>query len=195
MTVSFSLSWHSPHNNRPVGAFFALYAKHQGAHVIGSAGSDDKVQYLLEELHLDAAFNYKTQDMRTELGKFASSGLDVYVDNVGGETLDIAMEHLKERTHIIVIGNLAVANPKTPYSLKNWGMVINKSLTLHGLTAFHHLEKFPQLWEEVGPLVESGEWKTQKSTVVDGLETAPKTFVDYLGGKYHGKVMIKVSDL
>ncbi|KAK3820237.1 MAG: hypothetical protein J3Q66DRAFT_368243 [Benniella sp.] len=179
----------------PVGAFFALYAKHQGAFVIGSAGSEQKVQYLLKDLGLDAAFNYKTQDMRSELKKLAPSGLDVYVDNVGGETLDIAMEHLKDKTHILVIGNLAVANPKTPYLPKNWGMVIQKSLTLHGLTAFHHLDMFPQLWEEVGPLVERGEWKSQQSTVVEGLETAPKTFVDYLFGKYHGKVLIKVSDL
>ncbi|KAF9937250.1 hypothetical protein BGZ65_001637 [Modicella reniformis] len=180
----------------PVGGFFALYAKHQGAFVIGSAGSDDKVQYLLNDLHLDAAFNYKTQDMRTELQRLAPSGrLDVYVDTVGGETLDIAMEHLKDKSHILVIGNMAEANSKTPYVPKNWKMVISKSLTLHGFTAFHHFDKFPQLWEEIGPLIESGKWKSQKNTVEEGLESAPKTFVDYLRGKYHGKVMIKVSDL
>lgn len=181
--------------NSPVGAFFALYAKHQGAYVIGSAGSDDKVHYLLNDLHLDAAFNYKTQDTRAELSKLAPQGLDVYVDNVGGETLDIALELLKAKTDVIVIGNLAVANSKTAYALKNWDMIIHKSLTIHGFTAFHHLDKFSQLWDEVGPLVKSGEWKSQNNIVKDGLETAPKAFVDYMDGKYHGKVLIKVGDL
>lgn len=38
-----------------------LAKKHFGTRVIGSAGSDEKVEYL-HKLGFDAAFNYKTQD-------------------------------------------------------------------------------------------------------------------------------------
>ncbi|KAG0028456.1 hypothetical protein BGZ81_004736 [Podila clonocystis] len=64
----------------PAGTFFAILAKCEGAFVVGSAGSDDKVQYLLENIGLDAGFNYKTQDARAELAKAAPpQGLDFAV--------------------------------------------------------------------------------------------------------------------
>ncbi|KAG0030631.1 hypothetical protein BGZ82_007339 [Podila clonocystis] len=61
----------------PVGTFFAILAKCEGTFVVGSAGLDDKVQYLLENIGLDAGFNYKTQDARDELAKAAPQGLDI----------------------------------------------------------------------------------------------------------------------
>ncbi|KAF9946138.1 hypothetical protein BGZ70_003387, partial [Mortierella alpina] len=92
----------------PVGTFFALLAKRAGAFVIGSAGSDDKIQYLLKDIGLDAAFNYKTQDPRAQLDAAAPGGIDVYFDLVGGETLDVALEKLKDRGQVLAVGNLSV---------------------------------------------------------------------------------------
>jgi NADPH-dependent curcumin reductase CurA len=63
--------------------------------VIGSVGSDEKLKFIKEELGFDGGFNYKKERtgdalkrLLTELGK---GGLDVYYDNVGGETLDAAL--------------------------------------------------------------------------------------------------------
>ncbi len=53
-----------------------------GCIVIGIAGSDEKVNYLLNDLKLDAAFNYKTTDLATSLAKIAPQGIDCYFDNV-----------------------------------------------------------------------------------------------------------------
>ncbi len=39
---------------------------------------------------------------------------------------------------------------------------------------------------------ESSEFKTQKSTVIQGLENAGQAFADYIAGKYHGKVIVQV---
>ena len=35
-------------------------AKIKGCHVVGSAGSEEKVEWLLDEARIDYAFNYKT---------------------------------------------------------------------------------------------------------------------------------------
>jgi len=43
--------------------------------------------------------------------------------------------------------------------------------------------------------VERGEIPQQQETVVKGLENAPAAFVDYLDGKYHGKVLVEVATL
>jgi NADPH-dependent curcumin reductase CurA len=50
--------------------------------VIGFAGSDDKVKWLMDDLKFDAAFNYKTKDITTALKEAAPEGVDCYFDNV-----------------------------------------------------------------------------------------------------------------
>ena len=53
-----------------------------GCFVIGFAGSDDKVKWLLEELGFDKAYNYKTVDWNAALSEAAPDGVDCYFDNV-----------------------------------------------------------------------------------------------------------------
>ncbi|KAF9291325.1 hypothetical protein BGZ68_004413 [Mortierella alpina] len=177
----------------PVGTLFALLAKRAGAFVIGSAGSDDKVQYLLKDIGLDAAFNYKTQDTRAQLDAAAPDGIDIYFDLVGGETLDIALEKLKNSGKVIAVGNLSVVNGKTPYLTKNLHLIVLKALTINGFSTFPHYQKFPEFWRKFVPLVASGEFKTQKPTVIQGLENAGQAYADYFDGKYKGKVAVQVS--
>ena len=61
-------------------------AKLKGCRVIGSAGSAEKVAWL-EELGFDEAFDYREADTREALRE----GIDLYFDNVGGATLEVAL--------------------------------------------------------------------------------------------------------
>ena len=74
-----------------VGSLVAQMAKIRGHRVIGSAGSDEKVAYLLDELGVDAAFNYKAGPLPELLRDAAPDGIDVYFDNVGGDHLEAAL--------------------------------------------------------------------------------------------------------
>ncbi|KAF9178613.1 hypothetical protein BGZ49_005301, partial [Haplosporangium sp. Z 27] len=179
----------------PVGSFFGILAKRQGAFVIGSAGSDEKVDYIVKELGFDVGINYKTKDLNSELSAAAPNGIDIYFDLVGGETLDIAFNKLKQSGQAVIVGNTSEFGADGPYTFKNFREITVKGLSVNGFTAFHHLHKFTQFWDEFKPLVADGTIKTQKQTVVKGLENAPQAFVDYLAGKYHGKVVIQVGDL
>lgn len=67
-----------------VGSLVGQLAKREGLRVVGSAGSDEKVKYLIEKLGFDAAFNYKTESPDKALPKYIPEGLDIYYDNVGG---------------------------------------------------------------------------------------------------------------
>jgi NADPH-dependent curcumin reductase CurA len=58
-------------------------AKIKGLKVIGSAGDDDKVDYLLNELKIDHAFNYKKANLDQTLKEICPDGIDIYFDNVG----------------------------------------------------------------------------------------------------------------
>ncbi|KAG8894742.1 hypothetical protein FRC01_012781 [Tulasnella sp. 417] len=84
--------------------FYALakakkIAKQQGLKVIGSTGSDEKVKYLKEELGLDAAFNYKTEDIDAVLKR--EGPIDIYWDHIGGKTLQTVLDHLNPFGRVI----------------------------------------------------------------------------------------------
>jgi len=74
-----------------VGQVVGQIAKHEGLKVIGSVGSDEKLKYITEELGFDDGFNYKTENPGDALERLAPQGLDIYFENVGGETLDAAI--------------------------------------------------------------------------------------------------------
>jgi NADPH-dependent curcumin reductase CurA len=79
-----------------VGSQVGQIAKLKGAsRVIGSAGSDEKVKLLVEEYGFDAAFNYKNGPVWEQLKEAAPDGIDVYLDNVGGEHLEAAIDALR----------------------------------------------------------------------------------------------------
>ena len=79
-----------------VGQLVGQMAKMEGLTVLGSVGSDAKLDYILKDLGFDGGFNYKTEDTGEALARLAPSGLDIYYDNVGGEQLDAALLAMKD---------------------------------------------------------------------------------------------------
>lgn len=116
-----------------VGAMVGQLAKREGLRVIGSAGSDEKVAYIKEELGFDEAFNYKTESPWTAVKKYAPEGVDIYFDNVGGETLDAVLENANDYARFIECGMISqynLADKKDLYALKNMLLVVPKRLTI-----------------------------------------------------------------
>lgn len=94
-----------------VGQIVGQLAKREGLVVIGSVGSDEKLKFIQETLGFDGAFNYKTespaQGLERVLKELGKPGLDIYYDNVGGETLDAAIAAMNER------GRIGMPSPST----------------------------------------------------------------------------------
>lgn len=98
-----------------VGSQVGQLARLKGAsRVIGSAGSDEKVKWLVEELGFDAAFNYKNGPVRDQLRAAAPDGIDVYFDNVGGEHLEAAISSLNVHGRATICGMIAGYNDTEP---------------------------------------------------------------------------------
>lgn len=79
-----------------VGQVVGQMAKMYGMKVIGSTGSPEKVDFVVNELGFDAAWNYKTEKTADALDRLAPEGIDVYYDNVGGEQLETALTKMKD---------------------------------------------------------------------------------------------------
>ncbi|KAF9040088.1 alcohol dehydrogenase [Panaeolus papilionaceus] len=174
----------------PVGSLVIQLAKAQGLKVIASAGSEDKVAFM-KEIGADVAFNYKTTNTSEVLER--EGGIDIYWDNVGGETLEAALEHAKMNARFIECGMISgYNNGGTP--IKNLSHVIAKSITISGFIVWRLEENWgKKFWEYVAPRVASGEIK-YKEQVYNGLDKEPQAILDVQKGNNTGKVVIHVAD-
>ncbi len=83
-----------------VGQIVGQIAKREGLTVIGSVGSDEKLEFIKQELHFDGGFNYKKEKPSDALARLAPDGIDIYYENVGGEQLDAALAAMKDHGRI-----------------------------------------------------------------------------------------------
>jgi len=87
-----------------VGQLVGQIAKREGLRVVGSVGSDEKLDFILAELGFDGGFNYKNEKAADALPRLAPTGIDIYFDNVGGEQLEAALDHMNIGGRIAVCG-------------------------------------------------------------------------------------------
>lgn len=95
-----------------VGQVVGQIAKREGLKVIGSVGSDEKLDFILKDLGFDGGFNYKKEKPLDALKRLAPEGIDIYYENVGGEHLQAALECLNQWGRIVACG--MVSNPLLP---------------------------------------------------------------------------------
>jgi NADPH-dependent curcumin reductase CurA len=176
-----------------VGNVAGQLAKLRGCRVIGSAGSIEKVMFLREECGFDIAFDYKTGPVLEQLNLEAPDGIDVYFDNVGGETLEAALSALRVHGRIIACGGISGYNEEKPRpGPSNLFNVTAKRLTMKGFIVRDWLERQGEFEKEVGGYFRAGKLKN-KETVVEGIEQAVGAFIGLFAGKNIGKMVVKLN--
>ncbi|KAF8904154.1 hypothetical protein CPB85DRAFT_1538295 [Mucidula mucida] len=174
-----------------VGSMVIQLAKLDGLKVIGSAGSDAKVQFM-KEIGADVAFNYKTTDTLEVLKK--EGPLDVYWDNVGGSTLDAAIESMKDFGRIIVCGMISSYNDAKGQTYKNLWQIFARSLSINGFLEWFLAPKWTDEFYRVVPQkLASGEIK-YKEEITKGLEGAGEAIRKIQMGENLGKSVIVVAN-
>ncbi len=176
-----------------VGSVVGQIAKLKGAsRVVGSAGSDDKVAFLTDELGFDAAFNYKSGSVAKQLLGAAPDGIDVYFDNVGGDHLQAALHALKPFGRVALCGAISVYNNTEPApGPNNLAMAIGKQLTLRGFIVSTFDSLRAQFATEVGGWLADGSLRNDE-TVVEGIENAADAFIGLLAGANTGKMVVSI---
>ncbi|MFK8025600.1 MAG: NADP-dependent oxidoreductase [Ilumatobacter sp.] len=174
-----------------VGSVVGQIAKLKGAsHVVGSAGSDDKVALLTDEIGFDAAFNYKSGPVTKQLLGAAPNGIDVYFDNVGGEHLQAALHALKPFGRVALCGAISVYNNTEPApGPNNMALAIGKQLTMRGFIVSSYDSMREDFVREVGGWLADGSLRNDE-TIVDGIENAADAFIGMLAGANTGKMLV-----
>ncbi|KAF9572311.1 hypothetical protein EC968_010035 [Mortierella alpina] len=178
-----------------VGQLVGQMAKRLGLRVVGSAGSDDKVEYLLKDLKFDAAFNYKKGNILQNLKAAAPEGIDIYYENVGGEQLEAALDVMKMHGRVIACGMISQYNTQEPYGIRNLIQVVGKRITIRGfIVSDFAAECSADFAKDVGSWLVNGEI-IYKEDIAVGIDSAPDAFIGMLKGKNFGKQVVKIADL
>lgn len=177
-----------------VGSTAGQIARLLGAeHVIGSAGSDQKVSALTQRYGYTSAFNYKSAPVRAQLPQAAPNGIDVYFDNVGGDHLEAALDVLNRHGRVALCGAISAYNSEqTEPGPDNMGNIIKQGLSLRGFTLGDHLDLAPEFNQRMSTWFTNGQI-TFDETVVDGLENTVDAFLDMMRGANTGKMVVRTA--
>jgi NADPH-dependent curcumin reductase CurA len=176
-----------------VGSATGQIAKLKGCRVIGTAGSDEKCDYIVNELGFDACINYKTQDLNEAMKAACPDGIDVYVDNVGGAVLQAVLRRINVHARIPLVGLISQYNTD-PKALAgpNLGPILTNRVKLQGMIIFDHFDRFPPFLEDMSGWLREGKVKYRED-VIEGLENAPQALFGLFSGENIGKRVVKVS--
>ena len=175
-----------------VGSLAAQIAKLRGHYTIGSAGSAAKVRFLLDELGLDAAFNYRDGPVLDQLREAAPDGIDVYFDNVGGDHLEAALATLRNWGRAALCGAISEYESTGPTpGPSNLFQATARNLTLRGFRGSAYQHRLPDVVSELGGWLAEGRLH-YRETVIEGLERAPEALMRVLAGDTTGKALVQI---
>ncbi|MDE1674268.1 zinc-binding dehydrogenase [Nocardia gipuzkoensis] len=89
------------------GSIAGRIAKTLGCRVIGIAGGAKKCSLSTDRAGLDAAIDYKRDDIDLRLTELAPDGVDVFLDAIGGRILEHGLAHLARRGRVVLAGAIS----------------------------------------------------------------------------------------
>uniref|UniRef100_A0A0A9FIZ7 Enoyl reductase (ER) domain-containing protein n=1 Tax=Arundo donax TaxID=35708 RepID=A0A0A9FIZ7_ARUDO len=176
-----------------VGQLVGQLAKLTGCYVVGSAGSDEKVDLLKTKFGFDDAFNYKKeQDLNAALKRFFPEGIDIYFENVGGPTLDAVLLNMRNRGRIPACGMISQYNLDQPEGAHNLFQIVAKRLRMEGFLSFDYFGQYRKFEEEMAGYLKDGKISYVED-VVEGLEKAPAALIRLFTGHNVGKQLVAIA--
>ena len=178
-----------------VGHIVGQLAKIRGCRVVGVAGTDAKNARLVDELGFDAVANYRDGGFRQALKEATPDGVDVYFDNTGGTVLGSALFRMNLRGRISCCGVVSQYDTSSPEPGPRGipGLLVNKRIRMEGFLVFDYADRYGEARADMQAWMASGEL-TPWVDEFDGLESAPRAFVDLLAGGNVGKRFVRVAD-
>ena len=173
-----------------VGSAVAQIAKIKGAYVVGIAGGQEKVDFCINELGLDACIDYKAGNIDQQLTEAMPNGVDIYFDNVGVPILDNVLDHINERSVTLICGAInqfqhmdLVAGPSLYLRLAE------RLSVMKGFTYYHYLDYFDESTEQLKNWILTGQLKHFEHHE-QGLENFHHSFNLLFTGGNLGKLII-----
>ncbi|MDC0074933.1 NADP-dependent oxidoreductase [Alphaproteobacteria bacterium] len=169
------------------GSIAGQIAKMNGSRVVGICGSDEKVNWITNELGFDVGINYKkTKNLMISLKKACPNGVDTHYDNVGGEIMQKISSLHNDGNRYRLVGIISDYNT-IPKDKKFWSWPYEKPMfVVHDYT-----NDYKNGIKTLAKWVKQGKLKYRED-IIEGIENTPRAFIDMLNGGNIGKRLIKI---
>ena len=175
----------------PVGCMVGQIAQIHGVEVIGIAGSDEKCNTVRDVFGFNDCINYKTEDIDQRIKELCPNGIDIYFDNVGGDTLDIMTRNLAYEARIVLCGFMTQYNLSTPPPGPNLGPIVGARAIIRGVVVYDHYDKQDEFISKAGKWIQDGKVKFIEDEVI-GIENTPAQFCKLMRGENFGKTIVTI---
>ncbi len=175
-----------------VGSLAGQMARILGCRVVGIAGSEEKCRWLREDLGFDGVINYRAEPVADALHRLCPEGIDVYFDNVGGETLDAVLLQLRLHARVALCGMISQYNQGTWQGPANLGELIFKRAKIEGFLVMDYLHRSSEAIKAISGWLREGKLK-YRVDVVNGLENALDALGKLFQGTNQGKLLVRVA--
>lgn len=176
-----------------VGMVAGQLAALAGARVVGIA-SGDKVAYVVNELGFADCIDRTDETIAAGLARTCPDGVDLYFDNVGGETLAAVFEQLNDFGQVVVCGMASEYNGAEADFGPPLRPVLRKRLKIQGFVVYDHYEHYPRYREWAIEQLDARRLRYRED-VVDGLENAPQALENVLTGRNRGRQLVQLGPL
>ncbi|WP_129666717.1 MDR family NADP-dependent oxidoreductase [Phytoactinopolyspora endophytica] len=162
----------------PVGSVAGQIARKLGAStVIGSAGGPDETLKVLDASGFDMIIDHNLGSVGIQLGRVAPDGIDVFIDNVGGDLLVAAIDALRTGGRAALVDSESSCNARHPVpGPHNLAKVIDKQLTLRGVQVSTYLPTFDEYIQHAATWFAEGDLRADETTF-EGLEQVSTALV------------------
>ena len=177
-----------------VGAVVGQLAKIAGCRVVGIAGTQQKIDYIVDELGFDSGVSYKGPGFRGDLAAACPEGVDVYFDNVGGDVTDAVIDLMADRGRVALCGQISQYNLAEPeMGPRNLRSLVGKQVRIEGFLVYQFAGGAEVARRRLTQWVLDGKLKYRED-VVEGLTNAPRALIGMMHGGNFGKLLVKVSE-
>ena len=158
--------------------------------VIGIAGGAEKCA--LAAAHGCAhTIDYKSENVAERLAALVPEGVDLYFDNVGGEILNAAMDHLRPKARIVLCGSISEYTREKPFALPNYQRLRRTDSQMRGFFVYNHLADWARAMDEMAGWIRSGAVRPIEQ-ITEGFEHMPAALAGLYSGQNVGKQLCSV---
>ena len=173
----------------PIGCMVGQIAQIHGAKAIGIAGTEEKCKTVKDTFGFEECINYKTENIDQRIKELCPNGVDIYFDNVGGETLDIMTKNLAYEARIVLCGFMTQYNLSSPPPGPNLGPIVGARATIRGVVVYDHYDKQEEFISKANQWLEDGKIKYIEDEAI-GIEKTPAQFCKLMRGENFGKTIV-----
>lgn len=178
-----------------VGSVAGQLARIAGAVPVAICGSEEKCRIAVDDLGYADAINYRTDDVPARIAAMFPNGIDVYFDNVGGPTLEAAIDNMAFDGRIVVCGSIsqylnADGSPRGP---SNYFQIVYRHVSLLGFHIYSYEDRYAEAERRMAQWIEEGQL-IQLEDRLEGMEVMPEALIGLFTGDNIGKRVVQIAD-